>query len=56
MARFFTNTWAPRLGLPDAKGYSADIERAGLATPATGGRYGTGAGSIVMLGKDQKVI
>jgi hypothetical protein len=46
----------PILDLNDASGFETDIGVTGLVTPATGETHKTSAASIVLFGKDRKVL
>jgi hypothetical protein len=46
----------PELALSDASGFVTDIGVTGLVTPATGETHKTSAASIVLFGKDRKVL
>jgi hypothetical protein len=46
----------PTLGLNDATGFKTRIGVTGLVTPATGETHTTSAASIVLFGKDRKVL
>jgi hypothetical protein len=46
----------PTLGLDDANGFKTRIGVTGLVTPATGETHKTSAASIVLFGKDRKVL
>jgi hypothetical protein len=46
----------PNLTLTDDEGYSTEIGRAGLVTPSTGETHQTSAASLVLFGKDGKVL
>jgi hypothetical protein len=46
----------PSLDLKDDEGYSTTLGRTDLVTPASGRKERTPAASLVLLGKDQKVL
>ena len=46
----------PVLVLDDASGFATEIGVTDLVTPATGETHETSAASVVLLGKDKKVL
>ena len=47
---------APNLMLSDDEGFRTEIGRTDLMTPLTGETHKTSAASLIMFGKDDKVI
>lgn len=47
---------SPQLSLSDREGFETDLGHTGLVTTRTGEKHDTSAASVVMFGKDKKVL